>query len=303
MLTLTKKIIECLRRGASVKLLRLNPPRGPGRKIIVDVILEAGNREPFRHRSRFIKAMDRRHSAKSLPRANFMSMDINAKGAKVITVGTDKCEIDLTADSEHEMMEGFVHFKKNIDNLLVERGKLQAAIELTSGKAGCEKLHRRQVTELQCINNRIGTIHAQQDRDIVHLYAYLAYRIGAKHVGWDGIDVTTRGTRGKLAKAVTYMPKRKGLYHEFSETCSDLAAENLLPNLEGIHVANPYTSQVCDECLAKTGVAKRTRDPSTSYHRFKCTACGHEGDRDQVASRSSALLLKRDIEEGEKMDA
>lgn len=299
----TKKIAECLQRGAKVKLLRLNPPRGPTRKIIVDVILEGGNREPFRHRTRFITAMDRRHSAKPLPRAGFMSMDINAKGKKVVTVGADKCRIDLTAGSGHDMMEGFVHFKKTIDNLLGERANLQAAIELTSEKAGCEKFHQRQVTELQCINRRIGTIHAQQDREMVRLYAYLAYRIGAKHVGWDGIDVTTRGTRGKLAKAVTYMPKRKGLYHEFSETCGDLAAENLLPNLEGIHVANPYTSQVCDECLARNGVAKRTRDKSTAYHLFRCTACGHEGDRDQVASRSSALFLKRDIEEGEKLNA
>ena len=299
----TKKIIECLQRGARVKLLRLNPPRGPTRKIIVDVILEGGNREPFRHRTRFIRAMGRRHSTKPFPCAGFMSMDINAKGAKVITVGTDECKIDLTAGSGHDMMELFVHFKKTIDNLLVERGKLQAAIEMTRGKERREKLHGRQVTELQCINNRIGTVHAQQDREMVHLYAYLVNRIGAKHVGWDGIDVTTRGTSGTLARAVTYMPKRKGLYHEFSETCGDLAAENLLPNLEGIHVANPYTSQVCDECLLKTGVAKRTRDSSTPYHRFKCTACGHEGDRDQVASRSSALLLKRDIEEHVKMDA
>jgi transposase len=77
----------------------------------------------------------------------------------------------------------------------------------------------------------------------------------------------------------------------------------VLRELVGIHVANPYTSQVCDECLAKHGVAKRTRDPSTPYHVFKCTECGHEGDRDQVASRSSALMLKQKIEEGESMDA
>lgn len=299
----TKKIVECLQRGASVKLLRLHPPRNHDRKIIIDVILAAKDRTPFRRRTGFITAMNRRHSGKPLPRADYMSNDFNALGEKVLAVGTDASLVDLTAASGHDMMAGFVQAKKMIDSLLIERGRLQAAIELTGKKAKSNKKHNRQATELQLVNKRIGTIHTQADQDVVLLYAYLTYRIGARHAGWDGISVTTRGTRGSLAKAVSYMPKHKGLMDEYSMTCGDLARENFLPDLEGIHVAYPYTSQICDECLAKDGIARRSRDPSIGYHEFRCTACNQQGDRDHVASRVSALLLKREIEQGEKMDA
>jgi hypothetical protein len=299
----TKKIIECLRHGAAVKLLRLNPPRGPARKIIVDVILEAKDREPFRHRTRFIKAMDRRYSAKPLPRSGFLNIDFNTKGENVIAVGTDTSRVDLTAASGHDMMEGFVHFDEKIDTLLEGRKHLQAAIDRSEGKSGRENKNHRRVVEQHLVNRRVGTIHAQQDREVVLHYAYITYRTGATHVGWDGIDVNTRGTRGTLARAVTYMPKQKGLYRYFVDLCGDLSAEHVLTGLEGIHVTSPYTSQVCDECLARDGVARRTRDQSTPYHVFKCTACGSEGNRHQVSARVGALLLKRNIEEGESMNA
>jgi hypothetical protein len=126
---------------------------------------------------------------------------------------------------------------------------------------------------------------------------YAVHRTGAKHASWDAISVSTRGTKGTLAIAITGMPKRAGLLAEFEAWARDLTRAGVLPRFEGVTPVSPYTGQLCDECLARTGELQRTRKEGIPYHEFECAACGKKGNRHQVSARVSALLLKRTIEQ------
>ncbi|MBD3185753.1 hypothetical protein GF325_02900 [Candidatus Bathyarchaeota archaeon] len=96
-------------------------------------------------------------------------------------------------------------------------------------------------------------------------YLYCLHRTGARHAAWDAIAVDTRGKRGVLANAITYMPKRADLMDEFTSWAQDLKDAGLLPGFEDVTPISPYTSQVCDECLAESGVQARTRKKDIDY--------------------------------------
>ncbi|MHA2000353.1 MAG: hypothetical protein ACTSU9_19765, partial [Promethearchaeota archaeon] len=76
---------------------------------------------------------------------------------------------------------------------------------------------------------------------------------------WDALAIDTRGTRGTLATAITYMPKRRDLMDELAAWVSDLQSAGLLPRFKDVVPVSPYTGQTCDECFAATGRQGRTR--------------------------------------------
>lgn len=92
------------------------------------------------------------------------------------------------------------------------------------------------------------------------------------------------------------MLRRKDLYEEFVKWARDLKHSGKQQNYEATTAITPYTGQICDKCLAKTGKLKRTRKQGLPYHAFKCVECRTEGDRHQVSARVSALILKQYIE-------
>jgi hypothetical protein len=133
------------------------------------------------------------------------------------------------------------------------------------------------------------------------VYLYATFRTGAIHVGWDSVAVDTRGKRGTLARAITFMPKKKGLLREFQAWANDLKAAGKLPQFGGVVPVSPYTSQVCDECFARTGKQARTRAKQVGYHEFTCTTSrcpNHDvkANRHEVSARVSALTLQRQFE-------
>ena len=129
------------------------------------------------------------------------------------------------------------------------------------------------------------------------IYLYTLHRTGAKHASWDAVTVSTRGTRGTLATAITGMPKRASLLVEFETWARDLASAGVLPRFEDVTPVTPYTGRACDDCFAATGELRHTRKAGIPYHGFECTSCGKTGNRHEVSARISALLLKQIIEQ------
>ncbi len=123
-------------------------------------------------------------------------------------------------------------------------------------------------------------------------YLYIGSKVGTKYYGWDSVGgVSTRGMKGHLAKAITYIPKSSKLFGEFLAWAKDLEAQGYLQNYKGTVLIQPYTSKVCAKCYQNTSKKKRTRDESKPYNDFTCTVCGGTIDLKNSVNKGTAEVL------------
>lgn len=250
----------------------------------------------FARSATFIDSMDREFGNKHFPEDDCISNDLNKLGKHAIAVGTPSARISLVNDgnvmaSIEEKADLIGRIYKNIGSIqesLTEAGTIP-------GKRG------RQEAQVTLLHRRIARLHAQAEREVLMNYLYCVHRTGATHAGWDSVAVDTRGKRGTLAKAITFMPKKKGLMAEFEAWAMDAKEAGKLPRFVEVVPVSPYTSQACDECYARTGKQARTRSKDAKYHEFTCTTPGcpnHDAiaNRHEVSARVSAILLKNRVE-------
>ena len=297
----TKPIIKRLQRRARLESIRLNVPSGPTRKIVADVILSADDPKVFARSSNFIKTMDDKFGKKYFPKARYISNDLNKLGKHAIAIGSAKERISLLGGKN--VMESITQKADRIGKAWAEIGSIQSA--LARDDISLEK-KRRQEVQITLLHRRIRRLHVEAEREIIMIYLYTTYRTGASQVGWDSVSVETRGTRGTLAKSITYMPKRKDLMDVFEEWARDLLNANMLSRFKEVIPVTPFTSQACDECFSRTGKQARTRTKGIGYHEFKCTTpgCPHHdnpANRHEVSARVSALVLKQLVEKGNSL--
>ena len=288
----TGPIVARLRRGARLETIRLDIPRGPARKIVADLILAAEDRVPFARASRFIGAMHATHGSTTFPRDEYLGCDLNALGPHAIALGTSKQTIDLRSGAN--LLAPVERAASRIHAIRVEIARVQHAIAVATANgvdAG------RQQGQLALLHQRVARVREDTERHVLMIYLYVLHRTGARHASWDAVAVSTRGSRGTLAIAITGMPKRAGLLAAFETWARDLASAGLLPRFEDVTPVSPYTGGVCDDCVAATGEFRRTRKTGIPYHEFECTSCGKAGGRHQVSARVAALLLKRIVEQ------
>jgi len=283
----TKAIVHRLGKGALVETIRLNVPSGADRKIVADVILSADDHGSFTRRSAFIKDMDVVHGKKSFPGDDYIGMDLNTLGKHTIAVGTCSSRISLFEDGD--VMAPITKAAERIVTLTREIALLQAALASPVDDAA---KRGRMEGQLSLLFQRRARIRDDAERRVLMVYLYCLHRTGAVHAGWDAVAVDTRGKRGTLATAITYMPKRADLMVEFASWAADLQSTGLLPRFDGVTAVSPYTGQACDECFAATGKQARSRKKGTPYHTFECTSCGTTGNRHEVSARVSALVLR-----------
>ena len=291
----TPKIRECLNRGAQVKSIRLNVPRGPTNKIVADVTLTASDQSAFAHSGKFIEVWDKLFGAMTFPEGNYIGADFNRIGKYIIAVATAEQEIDLTLPPN--MMKNFKDAYQKLEKIRrIEIPNIMR--KLDSGKGTPQKRGRwkAQVTLLHQRRDRLMT---ERKRLALMVYLYLIYRTNASYATWDGIQgISTRGKKGTLATGITYLPKEKDLYELYLEWISDLKEQGLLLNYKETRVITPYTSQACSECYAQGRGLRKTRAKNIAYNEFKCTDpdCYYVGNRHSNSARMSALLLKHQIE-------
>ncbi|MFW9915496.1 MAG: hypothetical protein ACFFGZ_07775 [Candidatus Thorarchaeota archaeon] len=280
----TKKIRECLQRGAVIKAIRLNIPQGPTNKIVADITLGADSRAPFRHATRFLHHWKEFFSNVPLPKACYLGSDLNQLGRDMLALGTDQCELDiapLMADFERDARKLTLFRKKIIPHLQSNLTRKN------DGKTG------RRKTELTNIHHKRQEITTEANRRLLMVYLYVIWQTCAQHVAWDCIEgLNSRGKKGEFAVAVQSLPNNREQFALFQDWLADLQHLQFLPPETQIHPVSPFTSAVCPQCYAQTGKRKRSRAKTTAYHGFKCRICGYSGNRHSTAAMVEALDMK-----------
>jgi predicted RNA-binding Zn-ribbon protein involved in translation (DUF1610 family) len=280
----TKKIRECIQRGAIVKAIRLNNPQGPTNKIIADIILEANSRAPFRHATRFLHHWKEFFPKMTIPKACYLGSDLNQLGRDMLALGTDQCELDiapLMADFERDARKLTLFRKKIIPHLQSNLTRKN------DGKTG------RRKTELTNIHHKRQQITTEANRRLLMVYLYVIWQTRAQHVAWDCIEgLNSQGKKGEFAVAVQSLPNNQEQFALFRDWLEDLQHLQFLSPETQIHPVSPFTSAVCPQCYAQTGKRKRSRAKATAYHDFKCRICGYSGNRHSTAAMVEAIDMK-----------
>jgi len=290
-----KKITECLNRGAEVRDIRLNVPKGPVNKIVADIILTSKDLNAFSHKIRFIDALDKKYQSLKIPKGEFLGSDFNRIGKYMVAVATENEEINILS-----MMKLFEEAHNKLEKIRKQEiARLQRCLGTgldARGRPLSLKKADRMKAHITLLHQRRENLMKERKRQVLMVLLYVAYRTGAMHVSWDGIvGIMTRGKKGVLAKAITYMPKQKELYDIFESWAMDLKKQGYLSNYIKTEVVSPFTSQVCGECYKRTGEMRRTLKKGLPYDEFECEVCGKLSDRHSNAAHVSALLLKHQV--------
>ncbi len=305
----SSKVRECLSRGAELKSIRLNVPRGPTNKIEVDLTLSSSNREAFLHRGYFIEQWDCEFDSIDFPQNKYIGSDFNRIGKYSVAVGTPNREIDLTRDSSvikshedaYEKLEQFrTHEIPGIQRKIEAiQNTLDLVIDPEMRKNFETKLGRLK-TGLTLLHRKRQNVMEEKKRETLMIYLFAGYKTKANYFAWDSVQgISTRGKKDTLANAVTYMPKRKELLAQFTSWAEDLKHQGLMPNYEATVSVSPFHSDICGDCFARTGERRKTRDKTRPYHDFWCTdlECGKQGNRHSNSGQVSALELQYLIEQ------
>jgi len=296
-----KKIVECLNRGAEVVDIRLNPPRGPAQKIIADITLSSDTPSSFQHRGRFLSAWDEEYGTPSLPPHDYLGSDFNRIGKYMIATANPDEEHDLTG-----LMELYEKTYLKLEKYRKwELPRIQTRLSLGKDRGGhalTEKKKGRLKAQLTLLHRKRERLMKEMKRRALMLYLYIAWKTDAKYLSWDSIGgISTRGTRGALAQAITYLPKRKGLFTEIRQWAADLHRQGYLPCYEEIVPVSPFHSQICAQCFQKSGKKRRTRARGIPYDEFQCRVCKRGTDSDRKitrhsnSARVSALVLQKQL--------
>ena len=297
----SKKIVNCLRRGAEVRDIRLNVPKGPTNKIVADIVLSSRDPSSFRREGKFLKAWDDDFENPYLPPHEFLGSDINRIGKYMVATANPDEEHDLS-----KIMHRYEKAHYRLEKMrCVEIPRIQT--RLSSGKNEIGKLlsvekRGRLAAQLTLLHQKREKLTKEMKRQALMTYLYVAWKTSAKYVGWDSIGgISTRGARGALAQAITYLPKRKNLYDEFRQWANDLKAQGILPHYETTIPVSPYNSQTCAECFQQTGKQERSRVKEIPYDAFSCKRCGRGSQSDPAinrhsnSARVSAILLQNHV--------
>jgi hypothetical protein len=291
----SKKIITCLARGAEVRDIRLNVPRGPINKIVADIVLSAKERASFRHEGKFLTAWDNAFGVPNVPKHDFLGVDFNRIGKYLVAIANPDQEIDILAlmdlyKATHEKLEKFR--KQEIPHIQskLDKGKNGDGQSLSLKKEG--RL-RSQVTLLHRKQERLMK---EMKRHALMLYLYFAWKSECKYLSWDSIGgISTRGKKGALAQAITYLPKSRTQFTLFTEWAADLLEQGYLQNYEATIPVSPFNSQVCGHCFKQTGRREKTRMKGIPYDDFRCNSCGKSSNRHSNSAQVSALLCQNQV--------
>lgn len=258
----TKKMRAVIAEGAEVASVRVLPPRGPSRKVLFDIIFKGSF---FRPSTKFL--------ADVIPRritVNALGIDPNRLGEDVFVIGsTEEAPLgDLTI--AQRISERLLILR---DTEIPRVSRARSKVEARGDVKRAFKLKK----ELGLLHSRMERLKTDLDRVCGRELARVLVREGARVVGYESSigDLTTQGTRGALAKAITHMPKRvrpilkyvEGVMHEKGNS------------IEMIGV-NPRVSRhvLCGGRLLKT----------SSWDVLTCEECGETVNRHHHAAKTYA---------------
>ena len=284
----TKKIMKCLKKGAVVKSIRLNVPKGASNKIIADITLGAGSRAPFIRSSQFLKTWEQKYVNSNIPNSVYLGKDLNRIGKFMIALANSTETIDIS--------EIMAEFERAYKKLELYRKKIIPNIQrnLILKKDG---LNGRRKTEITSIHNKKHKFMKEYNQRVLMMYLYAIYKSNARHASWDGIEgITTRGKKKGFAISIQYLPNNLDQFKIFCEWLDDLKFKELIDENTKIHLVSPYTSAVCPKCYSNSGKLNKNRDKRVDYHEFKCKKCGFVENRHSSAAMVEAISVKIAVE-------
>ena len=292
-----KKIVKCLQRGAVVRDIRLNVPKGPTRKIIADIVLSSSEISSFQHEGNFLKVWENKFSDVQIPSHELLGVDFNRIGKYMVAVATPETEIDISSMMElyertYKRLEGYrkwdvPHIQSRLEKEINTNGKV-----LNSKKAG------RLKTQITLLYQKQENLMKEMKKQAIMLYLFIAYKTGANYLSWDSIGgISTKGRSGTLAQAITYLPKQKAQFDICRQWAQDLKEQERLVSYKDTIPISPFTSQICAHCVQKTGKMKKTLMKGIAYNKFQCKVCKKTSNRHSNAAQVSAILLEKLIHE------
>lgn len=292
----SKKIVNCLNRGAEVRDIRLSVPRGPTNKVVADVVLSAEEYRPFQHRGKFLKAWNKTFGNPNVPQHDFLGVDFNRIGKYLIAVANPNIELDILPlmglyEATHEKLERFR--KWEIPHI---QSKLEKGVDNNGYPLNAKKIGRLR-SQITLLHRRQECLTTEAKRQALMLYLFLAWKSDARYLAWDSIGgISTRGKKGALAQAITYLPKGKNQFELFTEWAKDLANQGYLQAYKATIPVSPFNSHVCGACFKQTGKRARTRVKGIPYDAFQCRECGKASNRHSNSAQVSALLCQYQVQ-------
>jgi len=292
----SKKIVECLNRGAEVRHIRLNIPNGATYKIVADIVLASKDSSAFVHRGKFLEAWDQKYPNLQIHKHDFLGVDFNRIGKFMVAVSNPDEEINILSMMEQyknafEKLEKYR--KQEIPNI---QRKLDTNTEKNESPLTPERIVRLRA-QITLLYQKQGRVMKEMKRHVLMIYLFVAYKTGAKYLSWDSIGgISTKNKRGALARAITYLPKRREQFNIFNMWAEDLVAQGYLPALEDVIPVSSYTSQICGRCFKSTGKMNKTLSNKVSYDEFLCTVCGKHSNRHSNSAQVSAIMLQNHVQ-------
>lgn len=282
----SKKIRFALNHGAIVRNMRVLPPDGPSRKVIIDVVLSSSDPAAFKHGTSFLNVFNKKCNL-SIPKGTYFGTDLNRICRQLLGVAVDGHEIPLwkctLTDRLEKIQYSIDHLThKEIPLLQRKKQKLQKKSKSSNRIDPQITLLHKRITHLRKEAHFLGIMNL----------IYLIKKSEAKYVQWDGVEgITHRGVSGSLAKAITGMPKSESFYKIFVEWLKDAYP---LRNSPDVIVLPPPRSMVCPDAYKLTGTQSKTAQPSPlGYDFIICN--GKTWSRHGASASIGSLMLKNYI--------
>ncbi|MDF1538008.1 MAG: hypothetical protein P1Q69_03805 [Candidatus Thorarchaeota archaeon] len=200
----TKKIGEEIARGAEVASVRVNPPRGPSGKVTFDIALRSEN---FKPSTKFTKGVRKRGKG-----AKALGIDPNRPGRHVFVIGSENKAPVRNVQLAVNLSETIVKLR---DLVMPRVARARNKYE----KKGDRRMAYKMRKELGLLHDRVKRLKKELDRTCGRELAIAILTHDPKVVGFESTvqGLSTRGTSGNLAKAITHMPKRLGPILEYAQ--------------------------------------------------------------------------------------
>jgi len=282
-----RKVREALQDGAVLDVLRIHPPVGPTKKIIVDMIL-SGPASAFtatRH-------LEKIKLVKGTASREVLGLDINAPGPHVVAFSNQDplsqdspLPLSLLATCRHfaELKDAKKALHRGRDRLVKKgvTGAKLARLDLDLALLG-----RKQERLTRAVANRSRVTTGQE-----------LVRTGAKVLAIEQLSLDAKGTRGALAEAILSLPDDPAVTSGAVTSVNHYWEQQSSSHRVVIDSHDPRGSSSyhmdCPSLVnGQEGKLPRIKRSSGKYHFAPCQACGQLLNTHVLAARYLEKLSK-----------
>ena len=228
---------------------------------------------PFR---RFIREFGGKIPDGLIAKGDYLGVDLNRLSRYTAVTATENGIHEIWDTGPAEMMRRAELLLKRHSGITAGLQRLMSA---SRENGGAKKGARARL--ISYLHRKRANIRREMMLHAVRLIHYCRLKSGAKSVAWDALrDITARGKKGGLAKAVTNMPKRRNLLLYF------MRLERSSGKPADIYVQRPAPSMVCPDNYKRTGRAERTATHVTDGDIKRISEKSEKSDKSDKSGKS-----------------